>query len=247
MAAIEQFSSRCPRPRDEANKHFANDGSLESVERLLYRLSLRCYARAQAMGLAMTFDDVRQELNVGYLLARNTWNSERGILFSTYMTTCCYRHFNELVRRATTERKYLGLINMSDMMTGQGGQDEDRDELERMDTPVELNVVGLYGDLLVEGSTCGDIEAPMNADPAVLLEELYSAMQNRALARIKLRSMTRNTKLVLLDLIRAAALRHDDSERLPRLWELLRTQGFDRNECKRIRKEISNAFGVRVV
>lgn len=247
MQAEQTTIAKPRRKREEANKSFANDGSFDSVDRLLWKLATRCFARAQAMGLGMTFDDVRQEMNVSYLLAKNTWSPERGVLFSTYMTTCCYRNFNELMRRAGMERKHLGMVNMTDMKPRSDQGDDDYDVMEYMDTGVELNVVGLYGDLLLEGSISGELEAPMNADPAVLREEAHDALERRAASIAKLEVMTSNAKSVLLELFRAFHRREDCNDRLPRFGQLLQARGYSKYECTRIRKEIANAFGVKVI
>lgn len=248
MQAEQAIVNKPRREREEANKSFANDGSFDSVDRLLWKLATRCFARAQAMGLGMTFDDVRQEMNVSYLLAKNTWSPERGVLFSTYMTTCCYRNFNDLMRRAGLERKHLGMVNMTDMKPRSNQSDsDDYDAMEYMDGDVELNVVGLYGDLLLEGSISGELEAPMSADPAVLREEMHEALERRAESIAKLETMTSNAKSVLLELFRAFSRREDCNDRLPRFGQLLQARGYTKYECTRIRKEIANAFGVKVI
>lgn len=244
---VTQHSSATPRPRKESNKAFANDGSLESVELLIYKLAMKCFARVQAMGVGLTFDDVHQEMRMSYVLAKKTWNPERGVLFNTYMTTCCYRNFNELMRRVGLERQRLGLVNMSDMKSVSHGEGDDDDPMERMDAAVELNVSSVYAEFGIEGSTSGEITAPMNADPASLREEIANLKESKEQAREKLRLMTDNTKAVLMDLLKAADQREDDNERLPRFASLLRARGYSPAECTRIRKEIANAFGVKVI
>lgn len=242
-----QHSPALPRPRKETNLQFANDGSYKSVELLLFKLAMKCFARAQAMGVSMTFDDVHQEMNVSYVLAKNTWNPERGVLFNTYMTTCCYRNFNELMRRMGLERQRLGLVNMSDMKSVSHGESDDDDPMERMDAQVELSAAAVYGELTIEGNAPAELTAPMSADPAVLRERLHDLHENREAAKEKLRLMTDNTKAVLGDLLKAASERQDDNERLPRFAKLLQARGYSPEECRRIRKEIANAFGVKVI
>lgn len=234
--------------RSESNKKFANDGSYKSVENLLYKVAYRCFGRVQAMGVGMTFDDVLQEMNLSYVIAREQWDSERGVLFSTYLTTACYRNFNERIRRAEVERRNLGLVNFTDMRPrGCAGDDDGLDILESIDIEQDasLQVGQFYGDNFIEGNT-QELEAPMSADPQRLHEAMESAWMQQAQAKVALRNLTDNAKLVVVDLLTAAKGVKDSTERLPRFSALLKDKGFSPAEIRRVRKELSSAFGVKV-
>ncbi len=237
------------RERLETNKKFANDGSYKSVEALLYKVAYRCFARVQAMGIGMTFDDVMQEMNLSYVMAKEQWNPERGVLFSTYLTTACYRNFNERIRRAEVERRNLGLVNFTDMQPRAGGHgdDDEMDMLEHIDVEcdAQMQVSHFYGDNLIEGATT-ELEAPMSADPARLCESLQEQQQRQEHARAALSNLTENAKKVVADLLLAARSRTDGNEKLPKFSQLLKDKGFGPAEVKRIRSEVIAAFGVKI-
>lgn len=237
-----------PAQRAEKNKKYANDGSFESVDRLLAKVAGKCFARVQAMGLGMTFDDVRQEMNVSYLMAKRLWNPDRGILFSTYLTTACYRNFNDRIRKAETERRNLGLVNMTDMRPVGMHPDEDVDMseyIDSMEVDTHHRVTQMYGNDLIEGSfSFNEQEAPMDADPAVYLEEMqeYGAAKDRA--RNALAGLTPKAKEIVAELLTAAKVRQA-GEKLPSLRSLFLSQGLPELEAKRIRKELALAFGAK--
>lgn len=113
-----------PIKRDPANKvKFANDGSLASVELLLYKLAVKCYARVQAMGLSMDFDDVRQEMYSGYVKSTHKWNPNGAALFSTYCTTVCLNNFNNAIAKMERDRASMGMESIDSFGTkGESGE-----------------------------------------------------------------------------------------------------------------------------
>jgi len=238
------------RVREEKNRQFANDGSYESVQRLLLNIAARCFSRAQAMGIGMTLDDVLQEMNLTYVMAKERWNPDGGALFSTYLTTACYYNFNDRIRRAETERRHLGLVNLTDMKKSNGAGDDMDDcdlmELHDVGDQEHYNVVHLYGNNLIEGAISGDMEAPMNADPAVLHEQMQGILMDQALASEKLRNLTEPAKRVVAELLLSARNRQDQNAKLPKLGSILKAKGLSEAESRRVRREIVAAFGVKV-
>lgn len=111
------------RERATKNERFANDGSYASVEALLYRLAMKCYARVQAMGLGMEFDDVLQEMHVSYVKSTHKWNAQGGALFSTYCQTVCMNNFNNAISKMARERGTL-LISNEGEFCGAAYEDE---------------------------------------------------------------------------------------------------------------------------
>jgi RNA polymerase sigma factor (sigma-70 family) len=110
-----------PRAREEKNLKFANDGSLASVEALLYKTAMKCYARVAAMGLGMDFDDVHQEMRVSYVKALSKWKPEGGARFSTYCTTVCINNFNHAIMKMARERVEMGMVSYSASFVGEAG------------------------------------------------------------------------------------------------------------------------------
>lgn len=109
--------------REEKNLKFANDGSFGSVDNLLRKLSIKCFARVQAMGLGMEIDDVYQEMCLSYVRAKSAWNPQGGALFSTYCTTVCFNNFNNAIKKMERDRRELGLQSIQDFNQGDGEQD----------------------------------------------------------------------------------------------------------------------------
>jgi RNA polymerase sigma factor (sigma-70 family) len=115
--------------KNARNEKFANDGSYASVEAQLHRLAMKCYARVQAMGLGMDFDDVLQEMNMTYVRAKATWNPEKGVRFSTYCQTACMNNFNQRIERQVKDRTEMGMISYDEAL-GDRPEDAGDDALE---------------------------------------------------------------------------------------------------------------------
>jgi hypothetical protein len=123
MAPTRAKKPRVARTRTEKNEKFANDGSYASVEALLHKLAIKCYARVQAMGLSMEFGDVLQEMNVSYVKSTHKWNAQGGAMFSTYCTTVCLNNFNHAIAKMERERGLL-LIGSEGEFTGEAFEDD---------------------------------------------------------------------------------------------------------------------------
>lgn len=235
--------------RAEKNKRFANDGSFESVDRLLAKLAIKCFARVQAMGLGMTIEDVRQEMNMSYVMAKKLWEPDRGILFATYLTTACYRNFGDRIRKAELERRHLGLVNMTDMRPVHMHDDEDMDPseyLDNSDTDTYHHVTQIFGNELIDGGFMqGKQEAPLNADPSVFLEELQEYDMAKEKARNALTSLTPKAKEIVVELLTAARTR-EAGKKLPALRTIFMNRKTPHTEAQRIRKELAAAFGARL-
>jgi len=107
------LSIAAPRQREEKNLKFANDGSLESVDLMLRKLSIKCYARVAAMGIGMQYEDVLQEMYVSYVKAKAKWRPEGGARFATYCTTVCLNNFNLAIKKMENQRS-MGIIKPTD-------------------------------------------------------------------------------------------------------------------------------------
>lgn len=108
------------RERSDANKKFANDGSLESVDFMLQKLAAKCHKRVASMGLPMELEDVLQEMRLGYLRALEKWKSDGGSLFSTYCMTVCLNNFNQAIKKMERDRKVLGMSSIDSFASEDG-------------------------------------------------------------------------------------------------------------------------------
>ena len=224
------------------NEHFANDASYESVRRLLYRLAVRCHARVQAMGLGMTFDDVHQEMNLTYVLARRTWNPEAGARFTTYLTTCCYRNFNARIAKPERERRELGMVNMTDMRPrGTAWADDDETDLMEVygedQTQVEVPMILFSG--LLDDNACGDSELPeqIHGDPMEILQRKQDAMRGlRSIAEL-----TPVAREYAIALVRAAR----EGDELPNMNIMGDRHQLTKGGIARMRHELKVKFGLK--
>lgn len=237
---MQATTTKAPRERREENLKFANDGSYASVELLLKKLAHKCFKRVQAMGLGMDLDDVMQEMNLSYVRALRTWNPEGGALFNTYLTTACLNNFNDRVRKPINARRELGLVNMSDMVYMEGGNnDGDYDPHERIDMEDtgQLSVAGaLFEGFGLEGTTNqADARAPMNADPAFIAEHRQNVRSGMA-------ALSPSARAMVVELLRATHAGED----LPRFTELATKNQITPAELRRIKVELSKTFGVKV-
>lgn len=114
------------RRHNAKNEKFANDASFESVDAMLQGLAIKCFRRVDKLGLSMTMDDVRQELNLHYLKAKEKWNPEKGVLFSSYCYRVCLNNFNNAIERQEIERTQFGMVSYEDVRPSHfGGEDHD--------------------------------------------------------------------------------------------------------------------------
>lgn len=223
------------------NEHFANDASYESVRRLLHRTAIKCFARVSAMGLGMTFDDVLQEMNLSYVLARDAWDPKAGVRFTTYLVTCCYRNFNNRIAKPERERRLLGMVNMTDMRPrGSGHTDDDEQDLMEVygqdNTEVEVPM-NLFSSML-DGES-GDTEQPEHiyGDPMEILERKQQALVNLR----SIGSLTPVSRDYVVALIKAA--RNGDD--LPAIRDMAEQRQINKSGLARMRLEINKKFGTK--
>lgn len=202
------------------NEKFANDGSYASVQAQLHQLAMKCYARVQAMGLGMDFDDVLQEMNLSYVRAHKTWDPAKGVRFSTYCQRACLNNFNQRIERQVNERANLGMVSVEDMM-GRGGEEGgDGDSYEY-----------LLGQCHHLGDGMGDV-----------VESAEDQLGRLQEARARLARLTNGSKRLVLALL----MDERDKENLAgaKLRDLAEKIGLRGEELKHTKREIRAVFGV---
>lgn len=206
---------RVVREQQEKNKRFANDGSYESVERMLIKLSMRCFARIEALGgLGMTFEDVRQEMNLNYVLARAKWSPEGGARFATYCQTACQNNFNGYIEKRIKERTNLGMVNFTDL--GHHKSVETGDEFD----PLEFI----------------DDQEGGSAKPEDLLDK-------RQQIRDRLFSMSAGARRLVNALLQHET--NSNNIAPPKMRELARDVGLTGDELRQVKLEVLSTFGVQ--
>lgn len=243
QAVSTQEVMMVPRARRAENEKFGNDGSYESVYLQLYKLAMKCYGRVEQLGLLMTFDDVMQEMNLSYVRAREKWNPDGGALFVTYMTYACYNNFNDRIRRMETERRNLGMINMSSISRVNAEGDEDGDFMEHYNatesTQYHVEATQFSGNgvddyMRMEEPTMGAGETP-----EAILEARQSAKES---LRGNLERLTPQARLIVLSIMDAAHKGND----LPKFGDVATQHNLPAEEVRRIRAEIRKALGVKI-
>lgn len=72
----------------------------EGVERLVRSFAWRVHRRLRAAGgRALDIDDIIQELNVAYLIARDRWDAQKGVPFPAYLMRGMRFHINRWTER----------------------------------------------------------------------------------------------------------------------------------------------------
>lgn len=95
--------------RSELDKYYAkNVGLVHSVAR-------KGYGRLVAIGAAMPYDDVVQELSIIFIKAFDGYSPELGHKFSSYFTRAAYNHLNEIVKGYSNERVKHGVRSVEEM------------------------------------------------------------------------------------------------------------------------------------
>lgn len=224
--------------RSEKNEKFANDGSYESVRLMLMKIAGKCFSRAQALGLSMTLDDVIQEMNLSYVLARRRWDPTTGSRFSTYLQTSCYQNFNYRIERPEKDRVILGMVTMTDMQCVNNDGDDDSDPMERYNESDGGRLRASYwvGDSMhcEDGVDNMPAMAPMHVSP----EHIVESRQN---LRESLNNLTPSAKRIVSALLKSA--REGEQTRLSKLAE---EEGIGAVEMRRIRVELSKTFGIKL-
>lgn len=129
---------------------------------MIYRLANKIYARAEARAIHMEMEDIVQGLNERYLIAREKFNPEAGVAFSTYFYTAAFNWSNNLFEkeersasRGALKDSDLGDDEESSFMDGLAGRYgaecvetavHVQQVMERMSAPCKLLLDMLAGD-----------------------------------------------------------------------------------------------------
>ena len=202
------------RGRTEGNLKFANDGSLESVDALLHKIAVRCYARVQAMSLPMDYDDVVQEMRLTYVKVKKTWNPQGAALFSTYCTFACMNNFNAAIRKMERDRKEMGMVSVDGIMTDQDG--------DSTDSPLSY----------FESASC-----PRSASPEYRMESAQQMAENLA-------SLSASARQLVRTLLASERKTDEEGTRPLTLRAAVAEVGLEGPELRRVKLELLKKFGV---
>lgn len=227
---VQTTTKPVPRPRSEENKRFANDASYQSVERMLQKLAFNCHKRVTAMGLMeISYEDVMQEMNLTYLMAKERWQPERGIYFSTYLTTACYRNFGAWIRKRELERRNLGMVNFSSMQKFTDDGDA-------------VNFEELASN---SGNLFGEKYAPSELNPEESLQATQELAKHRENVMSVIPYLTDAARAVVMEILTSEKHRAA-GEPLVKISQVLKEFGSNKNEAMRVRKELSIVFGAKL-
>lgn len=88
--------------------YLANRGLIQKVAR-------GCYARCQAVGLALDYEDVVQELSLTFVKAWRQFDPSRGFQFSTYYVMAARHQFNRFIDKLMEERVEHGVRSVEEI------------------------------------------------------------------------------------------------------------------------------------
>jgi DNA-directed RNA polymerase specialized sigma24 family protein len=95
---------------------------------LVHMVSKKGYARLQAAGVAIDYDDVFQEMSVVFLKAYEKFDAERGFKFSTYYCMAAFNRCNGWAQDMIEERLKHGVVSIQELNHG-GGEEVDLEEV----------------------------------------------------------------------------------------------------------------------
>jgi DNA-directed RNA polymerase specialized sigma24 family protein len=236
------------RSRSKENEKYANDGSYESVRLLIEKLARKAYTRAVSMGVyGFEYEDILQEMNLTYVKCLSGWNNNRGVLFSTYLTTACYHNFGNMFRESERSRKHLGMLKFSDLTDSEDSH-KMQDYLSNQSSEVEdfYHSVEFEGECLTE--PVFSMAMPIGADPCATLEAAQEFSAWAELYKSKVEAMTEPAKQIVSDLIDASKRPpiSRKSKKVPSLLTLSRRREMPFAESKRVKLEIAKTFEVDI-
>lgn len=91
---------------------------------LIHNVARACFARVQAVGVAMDYEDVFQELSVTFVKAWARFDETKGNRFSTYFVTAARNEFNRHVEKMVAERAEHGVRSVEEMSSSDDGDDD---------------------------------------------------------------------------------------------------------------------------
>jgi RNA polymerase sigma factor (sigma-70 family) len=90
---------------------------LENYSRLLHQLARKCYSRLCEAGVSIDYEDVYQEMCLGYAKAVSGFDPSRGYAFTTYLVRACYNEFNKRYEKPIAERVQHGVFSVQEWST----------------------------------------------------------------------------------------------------------------------------------
>lgn len=231
MSAITAASVPKRQGHSQENAKFANDGSLESVDLLLRKQAIKCFARVQALGLGMDYSDVLQEMYVSYVKARKSWSPEGGAMFSTYVTRACWNNFNNAIKKMELQRT-IGKIEPGEQgiaLTDDGQVKHQR--VFGMVSECEFDMMEEEGYVAYLDTA----EGPGSDSPSYRLEQSQEMLR-------KLATLSLSAKRLVAALL---SVENNPNVQVTSLTKLALVANLRGDELKRVKLEIINTYGVK--
>jgi len=86
---------------------------------LIHAVSRKGYARLQAAGVAMDYEDVFQEMSVVFLKAYERFDESLGFRFATFFYKAAYNRLNVWAQEMIEERLVHGTVSIEEMNTSE--------------------------------------------------------------------------------------------------------------------------------
>lgn len=90
---------------------------------LIHKFAKGGYARLMSAGVSIDYEDVFQEMCIGYCKAKEGYKPESGIKFSTYMGRSVINNFNKYAEKELRTHFGLGILSVQDLEL-EGGESD---------------------------------------------------------------------------------------------------------------------------
>ena len=96
---------------------------------LVHAVSKKGYARLQAAGIGLDYDDVFQEMSVVFLKAYEGFDESLGNRFTTYYYMAAFNKINSWAQKMIDERLRYGVVSIEEMNSKSDGEDFNLEEI----------------------------------------------------------------------------------------------------------------------
>lgn len=150
---------------------------------LIHTVARKGYGRLQAIGAAIEYEDVVQELTEVFIKSFDKFDDERGCRFSSYFVPAAYRKLNRIAEDYEAERVELGIRSVEEMNGWKNDSFSDDGSIEETISgasfPIEdqIGAGRLASEIVGKLSPVASMIAQMAIDPPDFMEREFSAAQ----------------------------------------------------------------------
>lgn len=142
---------------------------------LVHFVAQRGFRRLQAIGAAIEYDDIVQDLSIVFVKAYDLHEEEKG-KFSTYFTYAALNELNKTAKKFEIERLDMKIKSVEEMSSGEGATDVTETVASGDETPEQaLQFKRMMEDVLLNLSPVAKQIARWLIDPPAIIEREFEA------------------------------------------------------------------------